>query len=198
MKTPIATPQPTEYRKPMQRPDFGPATGVGSQAVQALQPAAAGPMVSPSVPPSVLSASNPAPGRRLAAAAAALAASTVLLVAAFLQPSGFGLGTHEQLGMPACGWVVTLDLPCPTCGMTTAFAHAADGNLLASLATQPMGCFLALVCAMVVLIGGYVAVTGSPLTGLLIKMWRPRVGWILTAGFVVAWVYKILSHKGVL
>src|SRR6185503_8103051 len=67
--------------------------------------------------------------RRLIAAVVMLGCGTVLGVAAWLTPSPTGIGTHQQLHMPQCGWIAIADLPCPTCGMTTAFAHAAHGHL---------------------------------------------------------------------
>ncbi|MEC9374691.1 MAG: hypothetical protein VYC34_12640, partial [Planctomycetota bacterium] len=66
---------------------------------------------------------------RLLAALAAAAFIAVLIVAATLTPSPDGHGTHTRLGLTPCPWVLTLNKPCPTCGMTTAFAHAADGQL---------------------------------------------------------------------
>ena len=137
-------------------------------------------------------------GRRLMGAGGAAGAVTVLLVAAFLTPSSAGVGTHEQLMLPPCQWISVMYLPCPTCGMTTSFAHAADGRFVSSFLTQPMGCLLALVTAMGVFIGTYVAATGSPLVGMLGRYFGPRLGWIAAGLFVAAWIYKILSHKGLL
>ena len=83
--------------------------------------------------------------RRLIALAIAAAAASVLGVAAYLEPSPAGLGTHSQLlNLPSCGWIAAMDIPCPTCGMTTAFSHVADGNLLAAVITQPLGALLAM------------------------------------------------------
>ncbi len=63
--------------------------------------------------------------RRMVAGAIWAACSVVLGIAAWLTPSPSGMGTHTQLNLPQCGWIVMMDLPCPTCGMTTAFAFAA-------------------------------------------------------------------------
>ena len=136
--------------------------------------------------------------RRLLAAAVAAAAATVLVVAAILDPSPEGLGTHTQLGAPSCGWIVTMDLPCPTCGMTTAFANAAEGRWSAAWAAQPLGAVLAVVTAMTLLLSFYVTVTGAVVGPLLGRLWGRRVAWGLAAVVVLAWVYKILSYKGVL
>ena len=136
--------------------------------------------------------------RRLIGAATALAAAGILGLAAYLTPSAAGLGTHTQLAMPTCGWILIMDLPCPTCGMTTAFAHAANGDLAAALHAQPLGAVLALITAMVFLVGTYVAVTGSRVGVLFKRLWGRRAAWGLGLAVAAAWVYKILSYKGVL
>ncbi len=136
--------------------------------------------------------------RRLIALAVILAAATVLGLAAYLEPSPTGLGTHTQLSMPTCGWIVTMDLPCPTCGMTTAFAHAANGNVFRSLATQPFGALLALGTAMTFLVAGYVAITGSMIGSIVATLWSRRVAWILAIVALSAWAYKVLAYKGLL
>ncbi len=132
------------------------------------------------------------------AAVVAMAAATILGLAAYLEPSPTGLGTHTQLAMPTCGWIVTMDLPCPTCGMTTAFAHAANGNPVAALGAQPMGAALALVTAMALLVAGYVAVTGSVVGSIFGRLWSGRTAWILAVAVTAAWAYKVLVYKGLL
>jgi hypothetical protein len=62
---------------------------------------------------------------RVAWAAIALAAGSVLAIARVLVPDPAGFGTHVQLGLPACAFRVFTKLPCPACGLTTAFAHMA-------------------------------------------------------------------------
>jgi Protein of unknown function (DUF2752) len=83
---------------------------------------------------------------RLGWAALAAASFSVLLIARELTPSASGLGTHTQLGLPPCGFLLLFHLPCPACGLTTAFAHLAHGSLRASLTAHPLGLplFLAL------------------------------------------------------
>ncbi|MCH8825140.1 MAG: DUF2752 domain-containing protein [Planctomycetes bacterium] len=135
--------------------------------------------------------------RRLIGGLVLLATATVLGIAAYLEPSPEGLGTHTQLyNMPDCGWMVTMDLPCITCGMTTAFSHAANGNLLASFATQPFGAVLAVITAMVFLVSSYVTYTGSQVASVFGRLWGRGAGWILALSATAAWVYKILAYKG--
>jgi Na+/melibiose symporter-like transporter len=122
----------------------------------------------------------------------------LLAVAAYLTPSGTGVGTHEQLGLPSCGWVIFMEVPCPTCGMTTAFSHAARGDLIASFAAQPLGCVLAVSTAVALLISLLVMVTGAPLARPLGALWGRRTGWWIAAAVLAAWIYKLLSFRGYL
>ena len=63
----------------------------------------------------------------------------VLLTAAWLRPDPSGLGTHTELHLPACGFYVLFHKPCPSCGMTTAFALMAHGHPWKAVKTQPAG-----------------------------------------------------------
>jgi Protein of unknown function (DUF2752) len=53
---------------------------------------------------------------------------TLLLLALWLQPNPNGFGTHQQLGLPPCTFQFWFDIPCPSCGGTTAFAHFVRGQ----------------------------------------------------------------------
>ena len=136
--------------------------------------------------------------RRILGAIVALGSGSLLIVAAMLSPSENGLGTHQQLRLPECGWITIFDLPCPTCGMTTAFSHAADGNLVVSFLTQPLGSLLALATAMAFLSGMYIAFTGSRIGSMFGRLWTYRTGWILAGLVMASWGYKVLSYKGVI
>ena len=135
---------------------------------------------------------------RITSAIVAAASLALLTVAWILRPSADGLGTHQQLGLPPCGWIVAADLPCPTCGMTTSFSHAANGDLVSSFVAQPFGMLLALSTAVVVVVGAYTAVTGSMLAPFLAGMISPRVGWIAVALLIMAWAWKIVDHRELL
>jgi hypothetical protein len=128
----------------------------------------------------------------------AVCAAGILLLAAWLEPSPTGLGTHSRLAMPPCGWIAMIDTPCPTCGMTTAFAHAANGNLPAALGAQPVGAVLAVAVAIALLIGAYTAATGSRVAVMFQRLWGRRTAWALGIGVGVAWGYKILAYRGLL
>lgn len=71
-------------------------------------------------------------------------AATVIGVAIYLKPDSRGYGTHQQLGAGPCGMLITTGLPCPTCGMTTAFSMTVRFRWLSALYAQPGGFILAL------------------------------------------------------
>lgn len=133
---------------------------------------------------------------RLVAIALALVLAAPLVVAATLEPAAGGLGTHRQLGLPACGWPVAFGLPCVTCGMTTAFAHAVRGELLASLWAQPAGALLAFLSALGVVVCGWDAVSGRPVHALLTPLLRGRTAWVAAGVLVAAWGWKVLQSRG--
>lgn len=98
-----------------------------------------------------------------------------------------------QLGLPNCGWMMTMGKPCPTCGMTTAFAHASHGQFRKAIAVQPMGAALSLATAAAFWIGLYVAVTGSRIGAVCGNLARPRVLWVLAGAGAAAWAYKLYT-----
>jgi hypothetical protein len=162
---------------------------------------------SPSASADVLVATHaptaPAPvtatrGERITCAVLAVVAFSVLGVALWLNPSPEGHGTHQALGMAPCGWMVAFGMPCPSCGMTTAFAHAAHGSLLASVRVQPMGFILALGTAATALVGTYVAMTGSRLGHVLGDRLTPRFLLALGIFALLSWGWKIAVVRGFL
>ncbi len=91
------------------------------------------------LPPAELS---PRQRRQLAVVGSALIAA--LAVAYWLQPDPRGRGTHRQLGLPPCTFLLIFGWPCPSCGMTTSWAHLMNGNLSLAAQTNLGGTLLAL------------------------------------------------------
>lgn len=165
-----------------------PIAGSGSaDNVSCFRPARhpLGPLVS------IVALDRPVIGRLYAAGAAA-AAGVLLFIAAGLAPNGRHLGTHRQLGLPPCGFVTMTGLPCPTCGMTTAFAYTVHGQFVEAIRSQPVGFLLATATAGLGIVAALAALTGR----------RPVVNWYRVnptslvwwvAGLAVAsWAAKIL------
>jgi len=117
----------------------------------------------------------------------------LLAAGAVLRPDPRGYGTHEQVGLSPCPLPLYFRLPCPSCGMSTAFALTVRGRWLRAAYTQPMGWLL---CVAVL--------TAVPF--LAWSAWRGRVvelNWYrvrpapLVLGvlflFLAAWAFKVFS-----
>jgi hypothetical protein len=109
---------------------------------------------------------RPIAGRLYAAAVTGIALA-VLSAAFGIQPNGAHMGTHRQLGLPACGFATMTRLPCPTCGMTTAYAYTVRGRFTDALRAQLAGFVLALATAGFAAAGIVAVLTGR----------RPEVNW---------------------
>jgi len=114
-------------------------------------------------------------------------------LAGVLSPDTRGFGTHSTLGLPECGLMLTTGYPCPTCGMTTAFAFGVRGRWLTAIRIQPVGWLLCVAT---------MATAGLALSVLISgKAWH--VNWyrisptrlvLAVVGLLLAgWVYKIVA-----
>ena len=68
-------------------------------------------------------------------------------LAGMLEPDPRGFGTHQRLGLPPCTFRALCGIPCPSCGMTTSFAHLTRGHFAKAIEANVGGTLLALVCA---------------------------------------------------
>jgi hypothetical protein len=67
------------------------------------------------------------------------AACGVLATALWLKPAACGYGTHTQLGLPPCYFLLVTHLPCPSCGLTTCFAYAIRFRFWKAFLANPFG-----------------------------------------------------------
>jgi Protein of unknown function (DUF2752) len=126
--------------------------------------------------------------------------AVVLFIATQLTASPDGYGTHRELGLGPCSFLTLFGIPCPMCGMTTAFTHFAHLHPLAGTLTQPFGLVLFLLT-----LGGFV-VGGLELVrpmgrwrGIfhLIERHETAVAAFLLIGMIAGWTYKIASMQGI-
>ena len=68
----------------------------------------------------------------------------LLAVAARLEPAEQGFGTHRGLGLPECSFVTLTGRRCPSCGMTTSWAHWMRGDVVRAVEVNAGGTLLAL------------------------------------------------------
>jgi hypothetical protein len=119
---------------------------------------------------------TPAEARRLAAwqrvalSTVAVGLLGLLITAATLPPSEHGMGTHQQLGLPPCSFVMFLGVRCPACGMTTSWAHLMRGQLIQSAHANTGGLML-----------GVLAALGAP--------------WMLASGLRGRWLFGAVSPE---
>jgi hypothetical protein len=124
----------------------------------------------------------------------AIACLGVLLIAIMIKPAGAGVGTHQQLGLAECQFERQTGVPCPTCGMTTSFAHFVRGDVHKSFYVQPMGMVLALITTMVFWVAIYVGLSGRPAHRLLNLVPGRYYAVPLLVFGVLAWGWKIWIH----
>lgn len=136
----------------------------------------------------------PAVINRAVALGILLPCAALLAIAAILHPVADGLGTHQQLGLGPCGFLVATGMPCITCGMTTSFTYAVHGQILLAFVTQPAGALLCLLATITGIISVYAAWFGISLAPLGKLIWRRNV--ILTAVIILftAWGYNAIMH----
>jgi hypothetical protein len=135
-------------------------------------------------------AAREARNNRIDCLAALALVAVVLVVAALLEPNPSGHGTHEKLFMFPCLFRWLTGLPCPACGMTTALAQMARGEVLAALRAHALGPIAYLLTW---LLGGraaYGLVTGAPVIS-------ERMNKVLTARVVfgviaVGWAINLV------
>lgn len=120
---------------------------------------------------------------------------TLFYISAKLVPDGRGIGTHEQLGLPACGFVQIFGMPCPSCGFTTSFALFVRFRWWESFWNQPAGFAIALAAVMVAWVGLYEAVTGRPAHRLFGRYVTARGVFGAALFVLLAWAWKIALVK---
>lgn len=135
---------------------------------------------------------------RLALVAIGLFAGLILALAARATPDPRGYGTHaSSLGLPPCGLIRYAGVPCPSCGMTTAFAHAVRGEMGRSARAQPLGFVLALATAATAVIAPALGAAGIPVLGRIDRSPHGRTFAIAFLGAILAaWAYKIAVTRG--
>jgi hypothetical protein len=103
----------------------------------------------------------------------------LLATAACLKPSSRGYGTHQGLGLPPCTVVVWYGMRCPSCGMTTSWAHMTRGQVVLAVQANSGGALLAIIAATV---GPWILASG------LIGRWLggpPRESLTIAVGLAV-------------
>jgi hypothetical protein len=128
--------------------------------------------------------------RRVGWLAIASAATAVLWIARVLDPDERGHGTHEQLGLPPCGFLELTGIPCPGCGLTTAFAHLARADLAAAFSANPGAVPLFTLTLLAVPFAAVGVVTARPFEPVIVNRATSRVAILVVAVLILGWVFR--------
>lgn len=120
-----------------------------------------------------------------------LSSSAVLTVARLLTPSPRGVGTHEQLGLPPCMFLKLTGIPCPSCGLTTSFAHAVRLHFYESFITQPFGLVACIVAFLLVPAVGWLMLRRVPVSQVFRRRAANVTLYAALVLYLASWVYKI-------
>ena len=149
-----------------------------------------------------LSAAEPVGGSRVASRAGWLflfvVPTAVMITAMALTPNPVGHGTHTQLGLPPCGFLMVTGLPCPGCGLTTCFAHMIRGEVVMAARANPFGVALFLVSFFTIPISALGFVRGWRVLETLDRLRFERVAILLAACSAVVWLVRIVRISGIL
>lgn len=122
-----------------------------------------------------------------------LLSSLVLLIARLLRPAPGGVGTHEQLGLPPCPMLHLTGWPCPSCGLTTSFAHAAHLDFYQAFITQPFGLLAFCLTVLSIPLAFYLIHRRTTWASLIHARGANTLIYFLLACYLSSWVYKVLT-----
>ena len=135
---------------------------------------------------------------RLWSAAFLLGSLALVAAAIYVQPTRDGagnrLGSHQQLpGLGPCGMMVQTGFPCPTCGMTTAYAHTVRGQLGQAFLAQPTGMLLAIATILTIPAAGWCLLRGRlPAVQIpILTPYRLCLGALIL--LVAGWAFKLFA-----
>lgn len=137
---------------------------------------------------------NPWLDRLIAVVVLATGAAFVLALS-LVSPDPRGYGTHELLGMEPCSWASGGDLPCPTCGVTTAACHLVHLSPFKAVATHPFGAALAGFGIWLAGMAGFSLIRRRSFVDRLARLPYATLlisGVVLLAG---SWLYKYLTFS---
>ena len=123
--------------------------------------------------------------------------TAVFILAAMLNPytptgQPRSLGTHEQLGLPPCGFRTLTGHPCPGCGMTTCFSLLAHGDFPAAWTVNWAG-VIAAGCIAFLTIDAFFFFTRSNYNPKRLERHIEVVALILFGAALLRWLMVILT-----
>jgi hypothetical protein len=121
-----------------------------------------------------------------------IAVATVI-TAGILTPDPAGHGTHTQLGLPPCGFLVITGYPCPGCGLTTCFSAMAHFDPITAAMANPFGVMLFLVTLASIPISALGLWRGWGVISVLDRLRADRWALLLATCSVMVWLIRIVT-----
>jgi hypothetical protein len=118
-------------------------------------------------------------------------ASSVLAVALWLKPAAIGYGTHTQLGLPPCNFLLVTHLPCPSCGMTTCFAYAVRLQFWKAFLANPFGLLAFFATVAVIPTSIYLLIRRISFRRITESAHFIKVVYTGTACYFSSWIFKL-------
>lgn len=118
----------------------------------------------------------------------------VMITAAILSPDPEGHGTHTQLGLPPCGFLVMTGVSCPGCGLTTSFSHMIRADVVGAAQANPFGIMLFLVTLITIPVAGVSLMRGLPVIRTLDRLHFEKVAILLALTSLVVWGARLIGH----
>ena len=115
----------------------------------------------------------------------------VLITAAMLTPSAAGHGTHTQLGLPPCGFLVYTGFPCPGCGLTTSFANMIRLRVFDAFNANPFGILLFSCTVAIVPVAAIGFVRRLPIIDTMDRLHAEKVAIALSVISLAVWFVKV-------
>jgi Protein of unknown function (DUF2752) len=123
--------------------------------------------------------------------AIAASSASVIGIARVLTPDPSGVGTHTQLGLPRCGFLAITGLPCPACGLTTAFAHMARAELAAAVSANAFGVLLFVLALASIPLGVWAGVRELPPSETFARLHAAKSGAMLALLGLLYWCARV-------
>lgn len=120
-------------------------------------------------------------------------ASGVVVIAYALSPDPSGMGTHQQLGLPPCGFLYFTGLPCPGCGLTTSFAHMARMQITSAVAAHPLGVPLFMLTWLAIPATFFACVRGAPFVTTIERLPVAAGLMLLAVAALLVWFARVVS-----
>lgn len=121
----------------------------------------------------------------------AAASAAVVAIARALTPDPAGIGTHLQLGLPRCGFLMLTGVPCPACGLTTAFAHMARGAVAAAASANALGVVLFALTVATIPFGVWAGVRELPPSETLARLHAAKSGIAIAIVGLLYWCARV-------